>query len=127
MTVAAIALAAGIGVASAAGPMNLTQDQKQKIQENLASQPSEQMPSGFTPTVGEKVPQSVSLKQLPSDVTSEVSELKNEQFAKSQNNDIILVDPQSREIVAVIEGTSTTGGSPGTSGGASGTMPSSPK
>jgi Protein of unknown function (DUF1236) len=99
----AIALAAGIGVATAAASLNLTQQQKQTVQQSLSSAKEQAMPSGFTASIGAKVPGSVSLQALPSNVTSKISSLKSNEYAKFSNNEIILVDSKDRQVVAVIQ------------------------
>jgi hypothetical protein len=103
-----VALTFGIGVAAAA-EVNLTQQQREMIQQNLSTEPGQPMPSGFRATVGQKVPGSVSLKQLPSNLKNQISSLKNEEYAKFNNNEIVLVNPSGRDVVATIQGASTTG------------------
>jgi hypothetical protein len=99
----AFALAAGIGFAAAAGAVNLTQQQKQTIQQSLSTDSGQSMPSGFTASIGSKVPTTVSLKPLPSNVTGQISTLKSEDYAKFYNKQIVLVDPMDRQVVAVIQ------------------------
>jgi hypothetical protein len=108
MATIAVALTFGIGVAAAA-EVNLTQHQKEMIQQNLSTESGQSIPSGFMPGVGKKVPSSVSLKQLPSNLKNQISSLKNEEYAKFNNNEIVLVNPSDRDVVATIQGASTTG------------------
>lgn len=83
--------------------LNLTPQQKQKIAQTIASQPAEQAPSSFQASVGQKVPAGVTLKSFPSSAQSELpASVRDDQFAKLNNNDILIVDPSSREVVAVI-------------------------
>lgn len=108
----ALSVAASIGAASAAEQLNLTQQQKQTIAQDLSSQPATPAPSGFNAQLGAKVPQSVTLHSLPSNVTNQVASVKGNEFAKI-GNDIVIVDPSKREVMAVInERSSTTGSSP---------------
>jgi hypothetical protein len=102
---------AGICAASAAGQLNLTPQQKQTIQLDLSSQKAENMPSGFTLVEGAKVPQSVTLHQLPGNVTNQIQSLKGTEFVKFNNNEIGIVEPSNREVAAVINESSTTTGS----------------
>lgn len=91
--------------AAAAQQVQLTSQQKQKIQQVVASQPPERAPPGFQAGVGQKVPGSLSLKPFPSGASSQLPQsLKDDQFAKLENNDIVIVDPDSREVVAVVNG-----------------------
>lgn len=106
----AFSVAASLGAASAAEQLNLTQQQKQTIAQDLSSQPSKPAPSGFNAQPGAKVPQSVTLQSLPSNVTNQFALLKGDEFAKL-GNDIVIVDPTNRQVTAVINEKSGTTGS----------------
>lgn len=125
LRLAAIALsfAAGTTVAAAAGTINLTSQQQQKLSQELASQPAEQAPSGFDAQVGEKAPASLKLQQLPSQATTQVPSLEGKEFAKFESGEIIVVDPSNQEIVAVIN----EGGTTGSSGSMNRNVPNSSK
>jgi hypothetical protein len=83
--------------------LDLTTQQKQQIAQAVASQPSEQAPANFQPSVGQKVPSSLTLKSFPSSAESELpASLQGDQYAKLGNNKIIIVDPSSREVVGVV-------------------------
>lgn len=83
--------------------LNLTKQQKQTIAQIVASQPAEQAPPNFQPSIGQKVPGSVALKSFPSSAESELpTSLQGDQYAKLDNNDIIIVDPSSREVIGMI-------------------------
>lgn len=91
----------GMGISSQA--LNLTTQQKQKIAQLVASQPSEQAPANFQPSVGQKVPSSLTLKSFPSSAESELpASLQGDQYAKLSNNNIIIVDPSNRQVVGVV-------------------------
>jgi hypothetical protein len=66
-------------------------------------------PSGFQAKVGAKVPQSLSLHQLPSNVASQVPAAKGYEYAKLQNNEVLLIDPKDRQVAEIITHESTTG------------------
>jgi len=108
--VAAIALAliGSVGLAGAA-QLNLTSAQKQTISRGVASEKGQTAPSGFQAKLGEKVPQSLSMHQLPSSVTSQVSAAKEYEYAKLQNNEVLLIDPKDRQVAEIIMPSSTTG------------------
>src|SRR4051812_19178564 len=114
MSVAAL-MFAGTNVALAAGDnVSLTESQKQQIARDIGSQAGENAPSGFHAAVGTKVPNSLTLHPLPSNVSSSVSSVKNYEYVKLQDtNEILLVNPSDRMIVAVIHATGTTTGSGG--------------
>jgi hypothetical protein len=83
--------------------LNLTQQQRQKIAQAVANQPAEQAPANFQASVGQKVPSSLTLKSFPSSAQSELpASLQGDQYAKLNNNDIIIVDPSNREVVGVV-------------------------
>jgi hypothetical protein len=108
--VAAIALAliASMGLAGA-GALNLTSSQKQTIFQSVASEKGQTAPSGFQAKLGEKVPQSLSMHQLPSSVTNQVSAAKEYEYAKLQNNEVLLINPKDRQVAEIIMPPSTTG------------------
>ena len=95
-TAAAMILAACMSSAFAAESVNLTDQQKQSIQHGLASLPAQSLPGGFAAQLGDKVPSSVTLKKLPSDVAQQV-----------------IVNPSSKKIMAIIGQSSTTGAKAG--------------
>lgn len=106
MTLGAIGLAIGLASASAfaassTNQVNLTQNQKQMIQQDLANQTSEKAPANFKPTVGQKAPDQLSFSDLPDQVTNQFPSLKDHQFAKLANGNIVIAD-QNKQIVAVI-------------------------
>jgi len=114
-TTLAIGFAAGLGAAVAAPqqPLNLTQQQQQTIQQQLSSKNAQAVPANFTAQVGAMVPQSVTLQPLPQQVASKVQAVKNDDFAKLQNNKILIVNPTDRTVAAVIsENGATTGSNP---------------
>jgi hypothetical protein len=108
--VAAITLAL-IGSASlaGAGQLNLTSAQKQTIFQSVASEKGQTAPSGFQAKLGERVPQALSMRQLPSSVTSQVSAAKEYEYAKLQNNQVLLIDPKDRQVAEIIMPSGTTG------------------
>jgi hypothetical protein len=94
--------------------VNLTDSQKQQIARDIGSQPGEKAPAGFIVSVGSKVPSSMTLHALPSKVSTDVSSAKSYEYVKLQdNNEILLVNPSDRQIVAVIQASGTTTGSGG--------------
>lgn len=83
--------------------LSLTPQQKQQVAQIVAGQPAEHAPPNFQPSIGEKVPGSLTLKPFPSSAEGELpASLKDDEFAKLDNNDIVIVDPSSREVVAVL-------------------------
>jgi hypothetical protein len=109
----AILLATGAALASAADSLNLTAAQKQQIASDIGSQIGEKAPASFHAAVGSKVPSSLSLHPLPTKVSTDVSSVKSYEYVKLENNQILLVNPSDRMVVAVIEASSTTTGSGG--------------
>jgi hypothetical protein len=110
-----IALAAGSSLAFAASDtVTLTETQKQEIAKDIGSQTGEKTPVGFHAAVGTKVPASMVLHPLPSQVSTDVASVKSYEFVKLQDsNQILLVNPSDRTIVAVIQSSATTTGSGG--------------
>jgi hypothetical protein len=124
MGIAAIALLASAGVASAAGAMGastssspmptasasnakdsltLTSDQKKTIwQDVLKTKTSTKKPAGFTAEVGKKVPSSVNLHPLPTSVTNDIAKVRPYEYALLDNQTLLIVNPMDKKIVDII-------------------------
>lgn len=109
-TTVAVALIGGVGLAGAA-QLNLTSAQKQTIFQSVASEKGQTPPSGFQARVGEKVPQSLSMHQLPSSATNQVSAAKEYEYTKLANNEVLLINPKDRQVAEIIMMPSSTTGS----------------
>lgn len=107
-TTIVLALVGGVGFAGAA-QLNLTSAQKQTILQSVASEKGQTAPSGFQARVGGKVPQSLSMHQLPNGATGQVSAAKDYEYAKLANNEVLLINPKDREVAEIIMPSSTTG------------------
>jgi len=107
-TAIALAFIGSVGLAGAA-QLNLTAAQKQTIFQSVASEKGQTVPSGFQAKLGEKLPQSLSMHQLPSSATSQVSGAKEYEYAKLQNNEVLLINPKDRQVAEIIMPSSTTG------------------
>jgi hypothetical protein len=100
--------------------LNLTSSQQQTISKELAREQTA-ADTSFQASVGAKVPSSIALKPVPMTVANDIPSVKMFSYAKLANHKIVLVDPKSRTVAAVIEGgASTTGSSPSSSSGMSG-------
>ena len=106
----ATAFVGSVGVASA--DLNLTPQQKQTIMQSVQSERGQPAPAGFLPKVGAPVPQSMSMQQLPSNVTIQVPAAKGLEYAKLDNNEILLIDPKDRKVADIIMPSGTTGAAP---------------
>jgi hypothetical protein len=110
---AALALIASAGVASAAGTgmsnsaattdhLNLTTAQQKEIWQGVSQQASKATaPADFKPVIGAAAPSSIKLQPLPTKVASEVPAVKSYDFAMLQNQ-VLIVDPSSRKIVDIV-------------------------
>ena len=108
-----VVVAAFLGtVALASAEVNLTPQQKQMIMQSIQSEKGQPAPAGFQPTVGASVPQSMQMHQLPSNLTTEVPAAKGLEYAKLDNNQILLIDPKDRRVADVIMPSGTTGAAP---------------
>jgi len=104
----ALALAGSVALAAAA-QLTLTPAQQQTIYQSVASEKGQTAPAGFQAKVGEKAPQSLSIHQLPSSATGQVSAVKEYQYAKLANNEVLLISPKDRQVEEIIMPPSTTG------------------
>jgi hypothetical protein len=97
--------------ASNASPLVLAQ-QKQTIMQSVQTDRGEAPPVGFLPRVGAAVPQSMPMRQLPPNVTDRVPAAKGLEYAKLDNNDVLLIDPKDRRVADIITPSGTTGAAP---------------
>jgi hypothetical protein len=104
----AAALIGSVGLAGAA-QLELSSAQKQTIFNSLANEKGQTMPSGFQARLGEKLPQSLAMRQLPSSATNRVSAAKDYEYAKLANNEVLLINPKDRQVAEIIMPPSTTG------------------
>jgi hypothetical protein len=97
---------------SSAAQLNLTAQQKQQLFQ--AAQRLPQQNAGSTlPAVGSPVPSNVKLSAIPSSAKSKLGgAAKNSEIAKLQNGDVIVANPKTKMVQAVItpaDANSTTG------------------
>jgi hypothetical protein len=110
----AIFCSVGIAVAQRApgyDHQDLTTAQQRTVSQGLASSPSQTVPTGAQPQVGDKVPDSMTAQSMPSDVSNQVPEAKSLLFVKLPDR-LLLIDPDTKmvsEIVMDSNSDSTTG------------------
>jgi hypothetical protein len=82
--------------------LKLTAAQKQTIYASISSQKQkETAPPTFNAAVGAVVPASVQLQQLPKTIVDLIPELKNYEYAMVANQ-VLLVDPNNKQVVEII-------------------------
>jgi hypothetical protein len=111
LTATAIAFLGSVAVATAA-ELNLTAQQKQTIAQGVQTETGQPAPTGFMPRVGAPAPQSLTMRQLPAAVTSQIPAAREMQFAKLNSNEILLIDPKDRHVAEIIMPSGTTGAAP---------------
>jgi len=83
-------------------PLQLTDQQRQKIQDALVTAHSAQKtPDKFEVKVGAKIPTALKLDAMPAPLINEEPVLKEYDFVKLEN-DLLVVDPMNTTVVAVI-------------------------
>ena len=103
---------AGFAAAQRATGGDLTPTQERTVSQGLANSPSQAAPTA-QPRVGDKLPDSVTAQNMPSNVADQVPEAKNLLFVKLPDR-IILIDPDSRLVSEIVlDSSTTTGSSPG--------------
>jgi hypothetical protein len=107
----AAAFLGSIAIATAA-ELNLTAQQKQTIMQSVQTERGQPAPAGFLPRIGASVPQSMSMRQLPSNVTTQVPVAKDLEYAKLDNNEVLLIDPKDRRVADIITPSGATGAAP---------------
>ena len=104
----------GFAAAQRAAGNDLTPTQERTVSQGLASSPSQAAPA-TQPRVGDKLPDSMTAQNMPSNVTDQVPEAKNLLFVKLPDR-IILIDPDSKLVSEIVMDSSTTTGlNPGSS------------
>jgi hypothetical protein len=84
--------------------ITLTSDQKKTVYQQLGMDATAQeAPSGFQASVGAKLPSDITLEEVPNDVSSKVPTVANYRFAKLEDDRLLIVDPNDRRVVSIIE------------------------
>ena len=111
-----LAIFGSVGFAAAQKPpgSDLTATQQRTVSQGLASSPSQAAPAGTQPQVGDKVPDSMTAQQLPSNVTDQVPEAKQLLFVKLPDR-IVLIDPDTKLVTEIVMDEVTTGSNPNSS------------
>jgi hypothetical protein len=86
--------------ASGSGHPELTPAQQRTVSQGLTSSPSQPAPSA-QPQVGDKIPDSMSAQNLPSNVTDQVPEAKNLLFVKLPDR-VMLIDPDTQLVTEIV-------------------------
>ena len=104
----ALALIGGVALADAA-QLNLTAAQKQTIYQSVMNEKGQAVPASYQAKIGATPPQSLSLQALPTSLSKEMPAVKDYEFAKLQNNEVLLINPKDRQVAEIIMQQSTTG------------------
>jgi hypothetical protein len=84
--------------------ITLTNEQKRMVFQQLAMDAEVQdAPAGFQASVGATLPGDIQLEEVPNDVSTEVPTVANYRFAKVEEDQLLIVDPNDRRVVSVIE------------------------
>jgi hypothetical protein len=85
-----------------AGPLKLTDQQRQQIHDFFAKQKGDRTGSvNFALAIGSAVPQNVPLQSLPAQVSSTLGGYKADQYI-IVGNQLVIVEPQARRVVAIV-------------------------
>ena len=88
--------------ATAKPPLQLSDEQRRKIQDALVTAHSDQKtPDNFEAKIGNKVPTELKLDAMPAPLINEEPVLKQYDFVKLEN-ELLVVDPMDSSVVAVI-------------------------
>jgi hypothetical protein len=83
--------------------INLTQEQRLIIKENVKDLGSSKAPKDAPETIGDRVPQNIELHALPSEVATKVPQARSHSFfIKEGDNAIVLVSPNDCSVADVI-------------------------
>jgi hypothetical protein len=84
-----------------AEPLTLTNTQRQAIWQQLGSQSPQTDVASQNLNIGQAVPNGLSLRALPDDVSDRVPMVKAYDYAMF-NNQLLIVDPSTKKIVAIV-------------------------
>ena len=87
---------------AAAAPLSLDSSQKYVVFRG-ASAPAQSAASDFHPSIGATLPQSLMLYAFDDRVQSLVPATKEDDYVKMPGNEVLLVHPGSRKVVAIVE------------------------
>jgi hypothetical protein len=100
---AAAQAAASDGGLAGYNALNLTPSQQLSVYQDVGTAPEVAPPQHYLIHVGGQVPASVQLKTLPAAAASQVQQLKNDDYVKLDQGQLLLVKPQDRTIVEIID------------------------
>src|SRR3984893_9686960 len=113
-----LAIFGSVGFAAAQKPpgSDLTATQQRTVSQGLTNSPSQDAPAGAQPQVGDKVPDSMTAQQLPSNVTDQVPEEKQLLVVTLPHRNI-LIDPDTKLVTEIVTDSDsiTTGSNPNSS------------
>jgi hypothetical protein len=83
-------------------PLALSQEQRRKIQDFVASRPGEKAGSvNFSLTIGAAVPRQAQLSDLPRDLTDTLQGYNGDQYVIVKDQ-FVIVDKESRRVIAIV-------------------------
>lgn len=100
---AALVLTVTLGsvFADGAAPLTLTSEQERSIYRSLAGEQAQPALPDFQPELGARLPDIVTLSDLPSGLAADIPPVKDYQFAKLHDQ-VLLVDPHSKLVREII-------------------------
>lgn len=91
-------------IEGSAGPLQLSDQQRQQIRDFFAKQKGERANDvNFTLAIGSAVPPNVQLQKLPSEVSSAMGGYNADQYI-IVGNQLVIVEPNARRVVAIVPG-----------------------
>src|SRR3977135_1082487 len=100
----------GFAAAQRAPGTDLTSSQERMVSQGLSNSPSQPAPAGAQPQVGNRLPDSMTAQNRPSNVTDQVREAKRLLFVKLPDR-IVLIDPDTKLVSEIVmdQDSTTTG------------------
>jgi hypothetical protein len=90
-------------IAPAPRTINLTQEQRFIIRENVKDLKLTKAQASATETIGDRVPDNIELHPMPPEIANKVPQAKSHSFfVKDGDNAIVLVSPSDRRVADVI-------------------------
>lgn len=90
------------GLASTGPGIGLTPDHKRTIYREIGGEKPQRVPDGSAVGIGNEIPDSIMLNEMPISVKDQIGVLRDFKFAKLPDENILIVDPAKRQVVDIV-------------------------
>ena len=90
------------GVAPTGPGIGLTAEHKRTIYREVGGEKPQAVPDTNAVAIGNEVPDSMTLNEMPIQVKDQIGVLRDFKFAKLPDENIVIVDPAKRQVVDIV-------------------------